>query len=310
MSQLALDITNLNKTYAAKGKAPAKEALKNINLQIKRGSFFGLLGPNGAGKSTLINILAGLVKKTSGEVVVCDIDASKNPQAARTKIGVVPQELVLDPFFNVFETLEFYAGYYGIKKQDRRTDEIINALGLRDKAKASPRSLSGGMRRRLLVAKALVHAPEILILDEPTAGVDVELRNQLWEYVKKLNEAGTTILLTTHYLEEAEELCDEIAVINKGQVIAHDKKTNLMKLLSNKELIILADNEITSNIVEALPNLSAKLVEKDKISVTYDPAKTDVEEILRVISTQKIRIKDIQTKQPDLEEIFKFLVRK
>lgn len=310
MSQLAIDIKSLNKTYSAKGKSPAKDALKNINLQIKRGSFFGLLGPNGAGKSTIINILAGLVKKTSGEIAVCGTDATQNPQLARSKIGVVPQELILDPFFNVHETLELYAGYYGIPKLQRRTDEIISALGLQDKSRATPRSLSGGMRRRLLVAKALVHAPEILILDEPTAGVDVELRNQLWDYVKKLNQAGTTILLTTHYLEEAEELCDEIAVINKGHVIACDTKTNLMKLLSNKELVILAAEEMDSNVIKALPNLDAKLIETDKISITYDPAKIDVEEILSAISKQKIRIKDIQTKQPDLEEIFKFLVRK
>ena len=310
MTSLAIDITNLNKTYAAKGKAPAKEALKSINLQIKKGSFFGLLGPNGAGKSTIINILSGLVKPTSGNIKICGVDISSDEQAAKFKIGVVPQELILDPFFTVYETLEFYAGYYGIKKQNRRTDEIISALGLQDKAQVTPRSLSGGMRRRLLVAKALVHAPEILILDEPTAGVDVELRNQLWDYVKKLNQAGTTILLTTHYLEEAEELCDEIAVINKGQVIAHDKKDNLMKLLSKKELIILAADAVNKNFADKLVNVDVKLLDGNRISITYDPAKVEVEEILQTISQQQSRIKDIQTKQPDLEEIFKFLVRK
>lgn len=309
MTSFAIDITNLNKTYAAKGKAAPKEALKNINLQVKKGSFFGLLGPNGAGKSTLINILAGLVKSTSGKIVVCGVDANTNPQAARTKIGVVPQELIIDPFFNVFETLEFYAGYYGIEKKNRRTDEIISALGLQDKAQATPRSLSGGMRRRLLVAKSLVHSPEILILDEPTAGVDVELRNQLWDYVKKLNQAGTTILLTTHYLEEAEELCDEIAIISKGQVIAHDRKDNLMKLLSKKELIILATNEVNPDFIHNLPDTTTKLLDGNRISITYDPAKADVDAILRIVADHQIHIKDIQTKQPDLEEIFKFLVK-
>lgn len=304
---LAIEIKNLSKTY--RKKSVSKEALKSINLEIKKGSFFGLLGPNGAGKSTIINILAGLVNKTSGEVKISGIDIEKNPQAAKFKIGIVPQELILDPFFNVRETLEIYAGYYGIKKSQRRTDEIIEALGLKDKAKAAPRSLSGGMRRRLLVAKALVHNPEILVLDEPTAGVDVELRNQLWTYVKKLNAGGTTILLTTHYLEEAEELCDEIAVINHGQVIAHDRKENLMKLLSSKELIISFVENIRSDLVATLPQLKTRMLASDKISITYDPEKIEVEKILRAISDSKIQIKDISTQQPDLEEIFKHLVR-
>ena len=305
----SIDIKNLNKTYKKSKKSPEKIALKSINLEIKKGSFFGLLGPNGAGKSTIINILAGLVNKTSGDVKIADIDIDKNPQGAKFKIGIVPQELILDPLLNVYETLEFYAGYYGIKKSERRTDEIISALGLKDKAKASPRSLSGGMRRRLLVAKALVHNPEILVLDEPTAGVDVELRNQLWNYVKKLNQAGTTILLTTHYLEEAEELCDEIAVINHGQVIAHDRKENLMKLLSSKELIISCVDEASIDFSEILPGLVYKQLAKDKISITYDPQKIEVEKILQIISNKKIRIRDISTVQPDLEEIFKHLIK-
>ena len=212
--EYAIEINNLQKTYQKSKKSTSKDALKSIDLKIKKGSFFGLLGPNGAGKSTIINILAGLVKKTSGQVKIAGIDIDENQKATKFKIGIVPQELIIDPFFNVHETLEIYAGYFGIPKAQRRTDEIIEALGLKDKAKSTPRSLSGGMRRRLLVAKALVHNPEILVLDEPTAGVDVELRNQLWNYVKKLNQNGTTILLTTHYLEEAEELCDEIAIIS------------------------------------------------------------------------------------------------
>jgi ABC-2 type transport system ATP-binding protein len=309
MTNLAIEINNLSKTYQKSSKSTPKEALKGISLKIKKGSFFGLLGPNGAGKSTIINILAGLVNKTSGTVKICDIDIDKNQQATKFKIGIVPQELIIDPFFNVRETLEIYAGYYGIRKSDRKTDEIIEALGLKDKATAKPRSLSGGMRRRLLVAKALVHNPEILVLDEPTAGVDVELRNQLWNYVKNLNKAGTTILLTTHYLEEAEELCDEIAIINHGKVIKCDKKENLMKLLSSKELVVQSDDKITQNLSEIFKDLTVKILNESQFSIGYDPSKTRVEEILRKISENSIKVEDISTKQPDLEEIFKFLVR-
>jgi ABC-2 type transport system ATP-binding protein len=310
MSDFAIEISNLNKIYNKSKKSPPKEALRAIDLKIKKGSFFGLLGPNGAGKSTIINILAGLVNKTSGTVKIAGIDIDQDLKASKFKIGIVPQELIIDPFFTVFETLEIYAGYYGIRKSDRRTAEIIEALGLKDKANARPRSLSGGMKRRLLVAKALVHNPEILVLDEPTAGVDVELRNQLWNYVKKLNAQGTTILLTTHYLEEAEELCDEIAIINHGAVIKHDKKENLMGLLSNKELIISAAEKISQDPSKLFPALGAKLIGENKISITYDTTKTDVDEILKTILENKIEVKDISTKQPDLEEIFKFLVRK
>jgi ABC-2 type transport system ATP-binding protein len=307
MSDLAIEIKNLSKTYQKTSKSSAKEALKSINLEVKKGSFFGLLGPNGAGKSTIINILAGLVNKTSGQVKIAGIDIDQNQQLAKFKIGIVPQELVIDPFFNVRETLEIYAGYYGIRKADRRTDEIILALGLKDKSKSKPRSLSGGMRRRLLVAKALVHNPEVLVLDEPTAGVDVELRNQLWEYVKNLNKSGTTILLTTHYLEEAEELCDEIAIINHGQVIAHDRKENLMQLMNSKELIINCDNP--EKVSELLVDFNTKFLAKDKISITYDPAKISVDKIFATLSSNQIQIKDISTNQPDLEEVFKHLVK-
>ncbi len=307
MSDLAIEIKNLSKTYQKTSKSSAKEALKSINLEVKKGSFFGLLGPNGAGKSTIINILAGLVNKTSGQVKIAGIDIDQNQQLAKFKIGIVPQELVIDPFFNVRETLEIYAGYYGIRKADRRTDEIISALGLKDKSKSKPRSLSGGMRRRLLVAKALVHNPEVLVLDEPTAGVDVELRNQLWEYVKNLNKSGTTILLTTHYLEEAEELCDEIAIINHGQVIAHDRKENLMQLMNSKELIINCDNP--EKVSELLVDFNTKFLAKDKISITYDPTKISVDKIFATLSSNQIKIKDILTNQPDLEEVFKHLVK-
>jgi len=308
MTDFAIEISNLNKIYQKSKKSAPKEALKSVDLKIKKGSFFGLLGPNGAGKSTIINILAGLVNKTSGVVKIAGIDIDENLQASKFKIGIVPQELIIDPFFTVFETLEIYAGYYGIKKSARRTNEIIEALGLKDKANAKPRSLSGGMKRRLLIAKALVHNPEILVLDEPTAGVDVELRNQLWNYVKKLNSQGTTILLTTHYLEEAEELCDEIAIINHGKVIKHDRKENLMGLLSNKELIILTAEKITQDLSKLFPNLNARLAGEDKIIITYDTTRTEVPEILKIILASKIEVKDISTKQPDLEEIFKFLI--
>lgn len=302
---LAIEIKNLSKTY----KKGEKVALKSIDLEIKKGSFFGLLGPNGAGKSTIINILAGLVNKSSGTVKIAGINIDENPQAAKFKIGIVPQELIIDPFFNVRETLEIYAGYFGVRKSERRTEEIIEALGLKDKANSVPRSLSGGMRRRLLVAKALVHNPEILVLDEPTAGVDVELRNQLWDYVKKLNKAGTTVLLTTHYLEEAEKLCDEIAVINRGEVIANDRTENLMKLLSSKELIIDAVDAIRPDMASLFPTLVTKFLAHDKFSITYDPTKIEVAEILRIIAGEKICIKDISTRQPDLEQIFRHLIR-
>lgn len=302
---LAIEIKNLSKTY----KKGEKVALKSVDLEIKKGSFFGLLGPNGAGKSTIINILAGLVNKSSGTVKIAGINIDENPQAAKFKIGIVPQELIIDPFFNVRETLEIYAGYFGVRKANRRTDEIIEALGLKDKATSVPRSLSGGMRRRLLVAKALVHNPEILVLDEPTAGVDVELRNQLWDYVKKLNKAGTTVLLTTHYLEEAEKLCDEIAVINHGEVIANDRTENLMKLLSSKELIIDAVDVIRPDMASLFPSLVTKFLAQDKFSITYDPTKIEVAEILRIIASEKICIKDISTRQPDLERIFQHLIR-
>ena len=308
--EYAIEINELQKTYLKKNNSTPKVALKSINLKIKKGSFFGLLGPNGAGKSTIINILGGLVKKTSGQVKISGIDIDDNQQATKFKIGIVPQELIIDPFFNVYETLEIYAGYFGIKKSDRRTDEIISALGLQDKAKATPRSLSGGMRRRLLVAKALVHNPEILVLDEPTAGVDVELRNQLWDYVKKLNKNGTTILLTTHYLEEAEKLCDEIAVIDKGQLIANDSTENLMKILSNKQIIISSENTISHKTFSNISQVISKNINDYKISLTFDPNNFKVEKILEEIYKSKINISDITTQQPDLEEIFKHLIAK
>ena len=310
MSKLAIEIIDLKKTYQKSTRSPAKEALKGINLQIKKGSIFGLLGPNGAGKSTIINIAASLVSKTSGVVKIAGFDLDEQTQQAKFRIGIVPQELVIDPFFNVYETLEIYAGYYGIKKPDRRTNEIITALGLQDQSKSQPRSLSGGMKRRLLVAKALVHNPEVLILDEPTAGVDVELRTQLWAYVKKLNSNGTTIVLTTHYLEEAEELCDEIAIINHGKVIACEKKDKLIKMIpENKKLIINLKqeiNQIPSNIPK---KLNAQLNNNHQITINYQPSQTNITEILSFLEKNQLQIADISTKQTDLEEVFKYLTQ-
>jgi ABC-2 type transport system ATP-binding protein len=308
MTKLAIDIVDLKKTYQKSAKSPAKEALKGINLQVKKGSIFGLLGPNGAGKSTIINIMAGLVNKTSGTVKIAGFDLDDNSQQAKFKIGIVPQELVIDPFFNVRETLEFYAGYYGIRPQNRKTDEIIEALGLKDKAAAKPRSLSGGMKRRLLVAKALVHSPEVLVLDEPTAGVDVELRTQLWNYVKKLNEQGTTIVLTTHYLEEAEELCDEIAIINHGKVVVCEKKNKLMKMMpENKELTVILKNEIDEIPAKITQKLNIKLSNQNQLNINYQPSQINITEILSLLEQNQLSIADISTKQADLEEVFKYL---
>ncbi len=322
MTDFAISIDNLKKTYQKSPKSPKKEALKNIDLKIKKGSFFGLLGPNGAGKSTIINIIAGLVKKSSGTIKIAGIDIDENLQKTKFKIGIVPQELIIDPFFNVYETLEIYAGYYGIKKSERKTIEIIEALGLKEKSKSTPRSLSGGMRRRLLVAKALVHNPEILILDEPTAGVDVELRNQLWEYVKKLNkEQNTTIVLTTHYLEEAQKLCDEIAVINNGSLVTQKPTTELMNILNYKQLLITSrDNflgdidNLSNNIIERANNSSvgSNIIIKNKDNsfiIEYDPKNFEVEQILNVFNLHNIKIIDISTRQPDLEEVFKYLIK-
>ena len=228
MSDNAIEIQGLKKTYAASGRSPAKEALKGIDLNIPRGSIFGLLGPNGAGKSTLINILAGLVVKSEGSVKIWGFDQDKNPRQSRAAIGIMPQEPHLDPFFTPAGSLDVQAGLYGVPKSQRKTNEILDLIGLTDKADAYARSLSGGMRRRLLLGKALVHSPQVLVLDEPTAGVDIELRNMLWQNVRRLNDEGMTIILTTHYLQEAEEMCDDIAIINHGEVIIKDSTANLL----------------------------------------------------------------------------------
>ncbi|HYD99155.1 MAG TPA: ABC transporter ATP-binding protein [Alphaproteobacteria bacterium] len=304
----AVSVRRLTKTYRASGKAPAKEALKGIDLTVPRGSLFGLLGPNGAGKSTLINIMAGLVIKTAGEVNIWGIDIDRAPRSARAAIGVVPQELNIDPFFTPRELLDIHAGLYGVPKAERRTDEILKAVGLFDKADAYARTLSGGMRRRLMVAKAMVHNPPVLVLDEPTAGVDIELRQQLWAYVKELNRQGTTVLLTTHYLQEAEELCDTIAIINHGQVVASEAKDKLLKRLDNKALIVTLGAPLAA-VPEGLRRFHAELAEPSRLVVRYQPSQVQVGAVLAALVESGATIADISTEETDLEDIFLQLTR-
>ncbi|MFW0777701.1 MAG: ABC transporter ATP-binding protein [Rickettsiales bacterium] len=305
----AIEIRKLEKTYTGGKKTPPKHALKGIDLDVPKGSFFGLLGPNGAGKSTLINILAGLVIKGSGEARVMGYDIEKQMRQARLSLGVVPQELVLDVFFTVREALENHAGYFGVPKHKRRTQEIIDAMGLSDKADIHPRRLSGGMRRRLLIAKALVHNPAVLILDEPTAGVDVELRVQLWDYVRELNKQGTTILLTTHYLEEAEALCDEIAVINHGEVVACDSKNNLLRQFDSKQLVITPSESI-SQVPQPLQRWASSFDEEGKLIVCYKPSKDNIGDIIAAMQSSNLGISDLTTREADLEDIFIHLTHK
>jgi ABC-2 type transport system ATP-binding protein len=304
-SSPALSIKNLCKTYRTK-TGTEKTALSDVSLTVPRGAFFALLGPNGAGKSTLINIISGIVLKTSGSAEVCGFDIERDMRAARRALGVVPQELILDPFFPAYEVLENTAGFYGVPKEKRRSMEIIEALGLKEKAFSPARSLSGGMRRRLLVAKALVHTPEVLILDEPTAGVDVELRTQLWDYVRELNRRGTTILLTTHYLEEAEALCDHIAVINHGKIIANDSKKNLMQLLDHKTLTITFAEPLSA-VPENLQQFSPSLQENGTIVFAYQRSQVTPNKILDAINQSHLTIRDLSTKEPDLEDVFRHL---
>jgi len=307
MTTPAIRVTDLKKTYRSKS-GDEKEALKGVTLEVPRGAFFGLLGPNGAGKSTLINILAGLVIKTSGTAEIAGYDIEKQARQAASSIGVVPQELALDTFFTVRQALDITAGYYGVPKSKRRTQEIIDAMGLSDKADVPSRRLSGGMRRRLLVGKALVHTPDVLILDEPTAGVDVELRTQLWDYVKELNRKGTTILLTTHYLEEAEELCDEIAIINHGQIIKRDRKKELMKLVDKKEIYFTLTQELTE-VPPQLADLNPTIRE-GRLVMEYQPSQANMDAIMTRVHEAGLTIRDISTKEVDLEDIFRSLTKK
>lgn len=299
----AIELEGLRKIYRGRDGRPDKEALCGIDLVVPRGSFFGLLGPNGAGKSTAINILAGLVSKTAGVVRVFGIDLDAHPRRVRRAIGIVPQELNLDPFFTPRETLDLQAGLYGVPKAARRTDEILAAVGLADQADAYARSLSGGMRRRLLVAKALVHRPPVVVLDEPTAGVDVELRRSLWRYMRQLNAQGVTIVLTTHYLEEAEELCDRIAIIDRGRLVACDDKANLIRRLDEKELLVSVE-PLPREVPPALRQLGARLDDAGRLCIRYRPSRVRAGELLDRLRGAGLTITDLATREPDLEELF------
>lgn len=298
----AIEVRGLEKTYAGTKKAPPKTALRGVDLVIPRGSMFGLLGPNGAGKSTLINILAGIVNKTGGTAAIWGRDIDKQPRDARAALGVVPQEIVADVFFTPREALEVQAGFYGVPANERRSDELLAALGLSDKANAYVRALSGGMKRRLMVAKALVHNPPILILDEPTAGVDVELRRQLWEYVRRINAEGVTILLTTHYLEEAQELCDTIAIVNHGQVVACEPTSSLLRRLDTRSVVITPQAPLEH--VPTLAGFDAKLRKGGQLAVTYKTEASSVEGVLAAVRAAGVQIKDLATEDPDLEDVF------
>ncbi|HAR51247.1 MAG TPA: multidrug ABC transporter ATP-binding protein [Roseovarius nubinhibens] len=307
MTGNAIEVRGLAKTYAASGKSPAKEALKGIDLDIPRGSVFGLLGPNGAGKSTLINILAGLVVKSAGQVSIWGFDQDRNPRQSRAAIGVMPQELNLDPFFTPRAALEVQAGLYGVPARERKSDEILRLVGLEDKAGAYARTLSGGMRRRLLLAKALVHHPHILVLDEPTAGVDIELRQMLWENVRKLNDEGMTIILTTHYLEEAEEMCDEIAIINHGALVARDSTANLLGQLDKKTMIVTPESP--AETLPEGPGISVETRPDGALAISYHLNETPAEAVLEAVRNAGIRIRDVRTVEADLEDVFLNLTR-
>ena len=297
----AIEIYGLKKIYNL-GKPNEFEAIKGIDLKIPKKSIFGLLGANGAGKSTLINIIAGLVNKTEGKVIVWNNDIDFNQRNAKLAIGVVPQELVLDPFFTPLETLKYQSGYYGVPKNENCINEVIESIGLKDKANAYARSLSGGMRRRLMIGKAMVHRPPILILDEPTAGVDVELRQSLWNEIKKLNKAGVTIILTTHYLEEAEGMCDSLAIVNKGKIIAEGKTSDMLTKLDRKELIITLEKPLSKNF--NLSTINASLINETQIKISFKPSETNEGILIEKIYENKLKIKSINSVEPDLEDVF------
>ena len=307
-SSYAVEIRGLSKTYRGSKHYPPKEALKAIDLTIPRGCIFGLLGPNGAGKSTLINILAGLVIKTAGTAKIAGFEVSEQSRQARAAIGVVPQELNLDAFFTPRELLELQAGLYGVPKKERRTDELLAAVGLSDKANAYARTLSGGMRRRLMVAKAMVHTPPVLVLDEPTAGVDVELRHALWEYVRKLNRAGTTVLLTTHYLEEAQELCDRIAIIHQGGLVANDTMDNLLRRIDNKRITVRLENDLAT-LPPTLRTHGWEQTGPRSLSLVYRPSKATIGAALHALQEIGLTPADLSTEETSLEDIFLQLTR-
>ena len=303
MSEAAIRIEQLGKTYQG-----GKRALDGVSFDVPRGQIFGLLGPNGAGKSTLINILAGLVVKTEGRAEIWGFDIDQHPRNAKLSIGIVPQEILFDPFFTPREALELQAGLYGVPKAERRSDALLAAMHLTDKANAYSRTLSGGMKRRLLVAKAMVHSPPILVLDEPTAGVDIELRQQLWAYVKELNAAGVTIVLTTHYLEEAEQLCDRIAIINHGRVIANEPTRELLGRAQEKNLVVTLDRDVMT-APEAPCFQQIEVSGERQLTITYRKDQVNAGEVLAALQREGLGIVDVSTRDPDLEDVFLSLVR-
>ena len=300
--QNVLSVKKLNKIYL-KNTSKSVHALKNLNLEVKEGEIFGLLGPNGAGKSTFINILAGTTIKTSGNVDVWGFNLDKNPRQVRASIGIVPQEVNVDPFFSPRKLLELQAGLYGIKKKDRITDTILKLVSLENQANSYTRSLSGGMKRRLLVAKALVHQPPIIILDEPTAGVDVELRSNLWKNVKSLNKQGVTIILTTHYLLEAEEMCDRIGILNKGNLVALDSTKNLLKRIQTKIVTFVVNGKVHIEN-QSLKSLNVIDNQPGQLIVSYEKSLLNIEELINYINKQNIKISDISTDDGNLEDVF------
>ena len=279
------------------------KAITDLNFEVKEGEVFGLLGPNGAGKTTFLSILGGTVTKTSGHVNVWGFDLDKNPRQVKASIGIVPQEVNLDAFFSPKQLLELQAGLYGIAKRDRITDLILQMVSLEGKANAYSRSLSGGMKRRLLIAKAMVHQPPILILDEPTAGVDVELRNNLWNNVKKLNKEGVTIILTTHYLLEAQEMCDRIAIIDKGNLVALDTTEKLLERIKFKKINFKVKN-VDLNLPLVMKGIKFKIISKNQISATYEKNSLNFGEIINYFNQNNIKIEDISTDDGDLEDVF------
>src|SRR5437868_10906991 len=302
MDEPAIRIEALSKTYAG-----GEQALNEVSFDVPRGQIFGLLGPNGAGKSTLINILAGLVVKTSGKVTIWGFAIHEHPRYSKRSIGVVPQEIIFDPFFTPRETLEIQAGLYGIAPAQRHSDALLAAMHLTDKAHAYSRTLSGGMKRRLLVAKAMVHSPPILVLDEPTAGVDVELRRQLWDYVRQLNAQGVTIVLTTHYLEEAEELCDRIAIIHHGRVIANEPTRELVAKAQEKAVVVTFDSAIAEvPTSSAFQNIA--LIDERTLEITYRKDQVNAGQVLSSLAAEGLSIVDVSTRDPDLEDVFLSLV--
>ena len=303
MTKNVLTVENLTKIYSNSKTKKENKALSNLNFEVKQGEVFGLLGPNGAGKTTFLSILGGTVIKTAGNINVWGFDLDKNPRQVRASLGIVPQEVNLDAFFSPQQLLELQAGLYGITKKDRITELILKMVALEDKAKAYSRSLSGGMKRRLLIAKAMVHQPPILILDEPTAGVDVELRNNLWENVKELNKEGVTIILTTHYLVEAQEMCDRIAILDKGNLVALDTTERLLARIQTKKIKFkVKDFDLNNKL--AMKGIEFNIISKNMIRVSYKKNSLDFTEIINYLNKNNIKIEDISTDDGDLEDVF------